>query len=221
MNKTRNEPLRGRSKLLEAARRVGRDWISHPYYEQWDDYIREQWTDLLLPFLGDDINYSISVDLAAGHGRYSMILLQYAQTLHIVDINRSNVEFCRRRFRDNPRVHCHLTSGVDLKCLRRSSVTFVYCFDAMVHFDSDVVRAYLAEFTRVVRPDGRIFCHHSNYTGNPIGDFHNHIGWRNFMSKELFAHYASKEGLVIERQQPIDWGHDGTFFDCFSLLKRP
>jgi ubiquinone/menaquinone biosynthesis C-methylase UbiE len=221
MSTTNKARCRSRNKLQEAARHVGADWISSPYYDRYDDFIRRQWTDLLLPFLGDDIDFSISVDLAAGHGRNSTMLLDYAKILHIVDINRSNVEYCRRRFRGDARVHCHWTNGVDLSCLRRSSVTFVYCFDAMVHFDSDVVRAYLAEFARIVRPAGQVFCHHSNYTRNPTGDFHEHIGWRNFMSKELFAHYASKEGLIVERQLPIDWGRDGTFFDCFSLLKRP
>ena len=47
--------------------------------------------------------------------------------------------------------------------------TFVYSFDAMVYFDSDVVRAYLAEFRRVLAPSGTGFCHYSNYTGNPAG----------------------------------------------------
>jgi ubiquinone/menaquinone biosynthesis C-methylase UbiE len=101
-------------------------------------------------------------------------------------------------------------------------VTFIYCFDSTVHFDSDVVRAYLAEFARVVRPGGKIFCHHSNYTGDPRGrssQTHRLAQFR--VSKELFAHCARKEGLVVERQQPIDWGHDGTFFDCFSLLRWP
>jgi hypothetical protein len=39
------------------------------------------------------------------------------------------------------------------------------------------------------------------------------------MSKELFEHYALKEGLEIVRQKKINWGVvDG---DCLSLVARP
>ena len=38
----------------------------------------------------------------------------------------------------------------------------------MVHFDSDVVRAYLKEFRRILKPGGHGFCHHSNYTGSLV-----------------------------------------------------
>ena len=41
------------------------------------------------------------------------------------------------------------------------------------------------------------------------------------MSKELLAHYALKEGLEVLRQEPLDWAGDGSFIDCFSLLRRP
>ena len=80
-------------------------------------------------------------------------------------------------------------------------MTFLYCFDSMVHFDSDVVRAYLREFRRVLRPGGTGFCHYSNYTGNPTGSYRDHPGWRNFMSVELFEHYAAKEGLKPVRSR--------------------
>jgi hypothetical protein len=90
----------------------------------------------------------------------------------------------------------------------------------MVHFDSDVVRAYIAEFARVVRPGGHVFCHHSNYSGNPTGDFRAVLAWRNFMTKELFAHYAAKEGFEVVSQRVIDWLGDHSDIDCFSLLKK-
>jgi hypothetical protein len=89
-----------------------------------------------------------------------------------------------------------------------------------VHFDSDVIRAYLAEFARVVKKGGHVFCHHSNYSSNPTGDFREGIRGRNFMTKELFAHYAAKEGFEIVRQRVIDWLHDNSNIDCFSLLRK-
>ena len=98
-------------------------------------------------------------------------------------------------------------------------MTLVYTFDSMVHFDSDVVREYLKEFRRVLRPGGHGFCHHSNYTGSPGGDFTKSPHWRNFMSKELFAHYCAKEGLTILEQRVIDW--TCSKLDCLSVFQKP
>ena len=44
------------------------------------------------------------------------------------------------------------------------------------------------------------------------------------MTPELFAHYARKEGLIIARQQVIDWGGGGAErvinSDCLSLVVK-
>src|SRR5690606_23099253 len=99
------------------------------------------------------------------------------------------------------------------------SVSLLYCFDAMVHFDSDVVRSYLREFRRILQPGGRAFCHHSNYAGSPSGDFRVSPAARNFMTKELFEHYAHKEGLRVVRARVIKWNLPD--HDCLTLLDRP
>ena len=82
----------------------------------------------------------------------------------------------------------------------------------------------LREFRRVLRPGGRGFCHHSNYTKNPGGDWMTNPHWRNFMSRELFAHYAHKEGLRMLRSDTVDWGEVPNRIpnlDCFSLFEHP
>jgi hypothetical protein len=124
----------------------------------------------------------------------------------------------RGRFGNNPKINYHMNNGYSLPFLANHTVSFVYCFDAMVHFDSDVVRAYLREFRRILIQGGHAFAHHSNYVGNPGGDLHCNPAWRNFMSQELFAHYARKEDLSVIRQKQIDWKCDGAFIDCFTLL---
>jgi ubiquinone/menaquinone biosynthesis C-methylase UbiE len=117
--------------------------------------------------------------------------------LYLVDINESNIAFLRERFAKAKNIEYVLTNGIDLSDIADDAATFIYSFDSMVHFDSDVVRAYLHEFARVLRPGGRGFCHYSNYVGNPTGTYRDHPGWRNFMSRELFEHYATKEGLRV------------------------
>ena len=106
---------------------------------------------------------------------------------------------------------------INLMPVETGSVTLVYCFDAMVHFDSDVVRSYLRDTKRVLKPGGRAFFHHSNYTGGH--DWKKNPASRNFMSKELFGHYAMKEGLAVIKQRVINWDiHDN--LDCLSMIGR-
>ncbi|MDG3041598.1 class I SAM-dependent methyltransferase [Roseicyclus marinus] len=86
------------------------------------------------------------------------------------------------------------------------NVSFVFCFDPMIHFDSDVVRSYLAEFHRVMKPGAFAFLHYSNLTGIPGGDFQRNAHAWIFMLVQLFSHYAQKEGLQVVKQKTIDWG---------------
>ena len=213
----------GGAALADAVEAVGCWWIEAPYFASAEQHMDEQWRGLISPFLRLDdsgIDCAVVVDLAAGRGRTAAKLLPLAGRLHLVDLHRNNLEACRRRFGADPRVCCHVTNGWSLP-LGDAEATFLFCFDAMVHFDSDVVRAYLREGRRVLRPGGHAFLHHSNTVAHPGGDFRSEGHWRNFMSRDLLAHYALKEGLEVVRQQPVDWAGDGGFIDCFSLLRRP
>ena len=219
----RHAPGTDEAALAGAVEEVGRHWVEAPYFAAAEPHMDGQWRELILPFLrleASGIDCAVTVDLAAGHGRAAAKLLPLAGRLHVVDLHPNNVEACRRRFGNDPRVFYHVTNGWSLP-LPDAEATSLFCFDAMVHFDSDVVRAYLRESRRVLRPGGHAFLHHSNTVAHPGGDFGSQAHWRNFMSKEMLAHYAAKEGLEVLRQQPVDWAGDGGFIDCFSLLRRP
>jgi len=208
---------------LEAARDVGSDWVEAVYFTAAESAADMQWAVIILPFLQLEttgIDLSVTMDLAAGHGRNSARLLPMAGVLHIVDIHASNVALCRRRFGDDPRIAYHANDGCTLP-VPDASLSFLFCFDAMVHFDSDVVRAYLREARRALRPGGHAFLHHSNDMSLAGGDFRQHPHWRNTLSLALMRHYAAKEGLQVVRQQPLDWAHDGTDIDGLTLLRAP
>lgn len=209
--------------LQEAIEAVGLWWSEAPYFAEAEPHMDLQWRRLILPFLrlGETgIDCAVSVELGAGRGRTAAKLLPLAGRLHLVELHANNLEACRRRFGDDPRLSYHVTDGRSLP-LPDTAATFLFSFDSMVHFDSDVVRAYLRETRRVLRLGGHAFLHHSNTLAHPGGDFQAQPHWRNFMSKELLAHYAAKEGLDVVRQEPVDWAGDGGFIDCFSLLRRP
>ena len=207
----------GNPQIWKLAQYVGDDWKQQPYYDDAEQYIEKQWRETIWPFI-HDADFSCVLDLAAGHGRNSEKLKQHARQIYIVDINQENIDFCRGRFAGDPRFVFLRNDGCSLEAVPSGAISLVYCFDAMVHFDSDVVRAYLREFVRVLRPGGLGFCHHSNFTKNPGGDVHNNPGWRNFMSEALFAHYCVREGLQIIKSRVIDWTAPDS--DCLTLFKK-
>jgi ubiquinone/menaquinone biosynthesis C-methylase UbiE len=204
------------ARLDAAARHAGDIWLpEHPYFDAAEAGFAPLWR-MIEPFL-QGADFRCVLDLATGRGRNAEKLLPLAERLVLVDIRPENIAFCRRRFNDDPRITFIANSGYDLRDVPDASVTLFYCFDAMVHFDSDVVRAYLAEARRVMAPGARAFLHHSNHTGGEDWMLAPHC--RNFMSQELFAHYARKEGLTVLQQVVMDWG--GIWgLDCLSLLGR-
>jgi SAM-dependent methyltransferase/Flp pilus assembly protein TadD len=204
--------------LVKCAEYVGGAWKDAPYYDEAELRISREWSEMVWPFI-QDCDFSVVLDLAAGHGRNSEKLRGLAQKIYLVDINEENIAFCRRRFAGDERFVFYRNNGVTLEQIPDNSLSLVYSFDAMVHFDSDVVRHYLKEFRRILRPGGRGFCHHSNTVKYPGADVHTNPGWRNFMSQPLFAHYCAKEGLNIIRWRILDWGGRPES-DCFSLFEK-
>jgi SAM-dependent methyltransferase len=194
-------------------------WKQNPYYEHAEPYMESLWQGLIWPIVAD-FDFTVTIDLACGHGRNTAFLVPLAQRLYAMDVNEENVAFCRARFAGTPQVVPVRNNGLSFDPVADGEATAIYCFDAMVHFDSDVVRAYLVDAARVLRPNGRAFFHHSNYGGAPAGHFHQNPHIRNFMTKELFAHYAAKSGLRVVSQRAIDWA-DAPELDCLSVVMRP
>jgi ubiquinone/menaquinone biosynthesis C-methylase UbiE len=206
-------------KLSELAKFSGDPWNPrNAYFERAEGLMEAYWTGLVWPFIKDS-DFTRVVDLAAGHGRNTVKLLDVAGEVFILDIQSGNVDLCKERFARNSNVQCAVNNGFDLRPVPDGWATLVYCFDAMVHFDSDIVRSYLRDALRVLKPGGRGFFHHSNYTQG-TADWRIAPHSRNFMSKEFFAHYAIKEGLNILAQRTVNWGGLDAL-DCVTLVQKP
>jgi SAM-dependent methyltransferase len=204
--------------LAALAAYSGDPWVpQNPYFAAAEEHGPGLWENLVWPFI-HDCDFGAVLDLAAGHGRNSAFLLRHAGHLTISDIQEGNVDACRRRFGESPRISYLVCNGYDFRPIGAAALSLVYCFDAMVHFDSDVVRSYLRDAHRVLAPGGRGFFHHSNFVGGH--DWRTNPNARNFMSRELFAHYAMKEGLEIVRQKTINWG-TVVASDCLTLVAKP
>lgn len=204
--------------LKKLARYSGDPWTpKNEYFAHAEPFMESSWKNLIWPLI-QGCDFRSVIDLAAGHGRNSNLLRKHAQRILVLDIQAGNVERCRERFGDDSRFTFAVNNGYDLRPAADRSVTLVYCFDAMVHFDGDVVRSYLRDCMRVLEPGGHGFFHHSNYTGGD--DWRTNPSSRNFMSREFFSHYARKEGLTVVQQRAIGW--DGRpNLDCLTLVEKP
>ncbi|MGQ0621248.1 MAG: class I SAM-dependent methyltransferase [Panacagrimonas sp.] len=205
-------------RLLELARYSGDPWVpENDYFARAETFMDSGWDQFVWPLI-EGCDFRSVIDLACGHGRNSRKLGEHAGRILMLDIQPGNIAKCRKRFGDDPRYSFAVNNGYDLRPAADASATLVYCFDAMVHFDGDVIRSYLRDTLRVLVPGGHAFLHHSNYTGGD--DWRSNPASRNFMSAAFFAHYARKEGLVVLRQQVINWGGHAEL-DCLTLLQRP
>jgi SAM-dependent methyltransferase len=179
----------------------------------------QQWKTLISPILARyPIDYRKTVDFAAGYGRNTRKLLEAgAGHVTMVDVNPecvAQLETCFPRYRTS----AVLNDGTGLVGLDTSVFTFLYTFDAMVHFDLEIVMSYVPEFARVLKPGAHAFVHHSNYTANPGGDFRQNPHWRNFMSADIFKHIAVRSGFDVIQQQTFSWGEPD--IDCITVLQR-
>jgi hypothetical protein len=187
------------------------------YFEPAEATMDPQW-EYVQSFLGKyPINYSNTMELSCGHGRNSERLSTLSKNLVLVDVVPENILFCKTRFSDKS-WRFVINNGFDLREISNKSITFVYCFEAAVHFDLEIILSYIKEFRRVMTPGAFGFVHHSNVTANPGKDYRAIPHGRNFMSKEIFAHLCVHNGLEIVDQHIFDQG--GPEADCFSLFRK-
>lgn len=235
-NDNAGEAHTGTAELERAARDVGDEWKNHRYYEKAEMWLGRFWNPNreFMPMF-ERLDLSSVVELACGHGRHATKVREFSPEgrILLMDINEENLEFVRKRFEDDPNAHVLKTEGFLFDGVDDESQSAILCYDAMVHFDSEVVFSYLRDTRRVLRPGGMALYHHSNYMRNPGGHHHDNPMWRNFMSQSLFAHYAAKAGLKVIDSRVFSWGphirvrylislgtHRTLRTDCLTLVQK-
>lgn len=211
--------------LDEVVSRDAHNWgaaVKESYHDRAESAMNSQWDRLILPTLSSySIDKSVCMDLAAGFGRNTSKMLGWgAAEVIAVDVNPECISRLRDRFRTDKRVRVVQNDGFCLSAINQGEISFLYCFDAMVHFDISIIQAYVGELTRVMRDGAFAFIHHSNYSANPGGNFKSNPHWRNFMTAGLFRHLAICSGLAVREQRLIDWG-GWPALDCLTVLQRP
>ncbi|MCW2275601.1 methyltransferase domain-containing protein [Rhodoblastus acidophilus] len=208
---------------------IGSHWDNHGYYQ---DAESPAWLDgfwgprsrfaRLFDFIAD---LSSVLELACGHGRHAAQIVDRAVAITVSDINESNIAFCRQRFASRGNVSYHVGNGHDFAGVADASMTAVFSYDAMVHFEFEDVLSYIVDLKRILRPGGQALLHYSNYTGNPGGHYRDNPHSRNFGSETVFWHMARRAGLQVLESETFNWGGNpqemGFGIDALTLLRRP
>ena len=212
-------------RLSALAAGIGSDWRKgSDYYERAEesDWLGTFWSQDS-PFRGlfERCDPTDTLEIACGHGRHTVQVQQEYPNSRVTsqDINQDNIDVVARRFAGNDRVTAFVGNGYDLTPLPDNAFSLVFSYDAMVHFDDEVVFSYLREIARVLKPGGRALLHHSNWTGAPGAEYKDNPSWRNFMSSLWLAHRASKDGLTTIEQVIIPWSGRPAM-DGISLLEK-
>jgi ubiquinone/menaquinone biosynthesis C-methylase UbiE len=207
--------------LKDSVTVVGEPWKDSPYYSDAEPWTFVFWdAGTTFRTLFGRLDTTATLELACGHGRHGEKSASACGHLYLMDIHEANIEFCRSRLANFANVECLVSNGYDFQPLLEASLTAIYCYDAMVHFSPDLVKSYLLDTARVLKPGGRALYHHSNH----LAPLDRHYGLnphaRNHMSKELFAQYASEASLQVVEQIVIPWGGMADL-DCLTLVQRP
>lgn len=141
------------------------------------------------------------LEIAPGYGRMTQFLSILASELLVVDLN----ENCIRKTKEKLGHHVlayFVNDGNNLPKIRNNSQDLVFSFDSFVHMHANVTYDYLKEISRVLKPGGKGFIHHSHIYGGSEYSIQNTAGRAN-MNPNLFRDMVQKNNMEVITQRPI------------------
>lgn len=188
----------------------------YAYYQVFEDHAPAYWRpETIFRQMFDRLDQTSIVEVACGQGRHAANIVDTAGKLWLMDTSVDAIKFVEKRFEGKSNVVPMLSETGDTIDLPDNSVTAIFSYDAMVHFELTTIGAYFYEAARILVPGGRALFHHSAYDAAPARPFKDNPGWRNFMSKDVIIYFASRAGLEIEEAVPSGE------LDQVTLLRKP
>jgi len=208
----------------EATKNIKKDWISTPYYDDAEKQLDAFWEKSTIFYKGfSKLDCTNIVELACGHGRHVQKYLEKATSITLVDINQENISFCKERYSGETKIKYLVNSGNNFKGIDSNTQTAIFSYDAMVHFEMLDVLEYLKDANRILVNEGKILFHHSNAAFSPELSYDQKPHWRNFMSADIFAYLALRNGFSVLQQDVFSWDIGGEYakeIDCLSLCQK-
>jgi ubiquinone/menaquinone biosynthesis C-methylase UbiE len=189
-----------------------------------DDVVPYLDRNVIEPFLGP---CDVMLEIGAGGGRLTEVLLPKCQRLIAVDTAPNMLELLRKRFPDDARLDLQLVDGQGLAQVEDESVDAAFSYDVFVHLQHWDIYNYLTELSRVLRPGGKAVIHHSNLLSE--------LGWKQFRydvdrqlnrhklpwsfvanTPELMRELIARAGLECIRMDT-----ETVRRDCIAFIRKP
>jgi SAM-dependent methyltransferase len=190
-----------------------------PYYREAEGLFDGEWNEIIWPLI-KDFDFGTVLELSPGGGRNTEKLSTLTSRLIVVDYSQDALNRTRARLGTHPRgceISYHRNNGSELPMVPDRSVTAIYCWDAAVHFDKNVVLSYIREFARILKPGGSGFLHHSTLGDRARKNIKRNPGWRSNVSKELVVQACQANGLTVTLQQRVPWI---STVDCATIFRK-
>lgn len=199
----------------------GPDFEYYKSAEQ-DDWMKVFWNENSVFYpLFQQLNTEYLLEIACGAGRHSERIINNVKKLYLLDSSSAALNLAKERFASYDKVvYIHNKSGLGIpgNTIEDASLSAVFSYDAMVHFEKEAVASYIADSYKKLMPHGLALFHHSNYDKNPNGKFSDNPGWRNYMTQDLFIAIAKKHGFDVLHSEVFSFScHES---DCITLLKK-
>ena len=116
-----------------------------------DDVLR------MLADRGIAIEMGRALDFGCGVGRLTRALAEHFDSCDGVDLAASMIERARELNEDGERVRFHHNDAPDLRLFGDGSFDFILSLIVLQHMEPELMRGYMREFVRVLRPGGVAF----------------------------------------------------------------
>src|SRR5512139_2492721 len=184
-------------------------WSEHPWTREGHEWSPGQtaaggemlWWRSLRPRIVAHVPAERILEIGPGFGRWTQHLLSLCDHLIAIDVTERCIERCRERFTSSGRFEAWTNDGESLGMVPDGSLDFVFSFDSLVHAEAPVLRAYVRQLARKLKPGGTGFIHHSNLRAfaGANGELPAWLVRRNWraesMSARLFREYCAESGL--------------------------
>lgn len=194
------------------------------YYQEAEKSACTQYENILKPYFEKYIkdNEIIIMDFACGEGRIVNQIKDKYQQIICCDLPDGPLEACKKRFKNFSHISYVPSTEKGIEC-EADKCHAVYSWDAMVHFDFNMLKFYLCEIFRILKKDGIAIVHHSNLKN--CKEVHCEENWlnnssnRSNVSKEEVCDLAVDMGFTVLEQNCISWGGVKDM-DCISVFKK-
>lgn len=180
----------------------------------------------------EDINMDEVLDFACGRGRIANIFSNISKQITCCDVNAGAIDFCKERFSDSKNCKFKfvlneiMEKSMNVLPLADREFTFIYSWDAMVHFSYKWLDFYIGEFYRISTDNAYVLMHHSNFAKSKeylqfggSENWHENPHGRTPVSHEDIAFIAGKHGFNVVAQKIFDW-RGVPELDCISVFRK-